>query len=59
MKFRAGAVVFALENVLARIAATTGPTLENSQREVNELQAGVKTKPRIPANSALTQGFAQ
>ncbi len=59
MKYRARAVVLACGIVIARAAATPGPALENSQRELKELQAEVKAKPSIPANSELTQGFAQ
>ena len=59
MKHRAKAVVVAIGIAVARAAATPGPALENSQRELKELQAEVKTKPSLPANSELTQGFAQ
>ena len=59
MKYRARAVVLAMGIAVARAAATPGPALENSQRELKELQAEVKAKPSIPANSELTQGFAQ
>ena len=59
MKYRARAVVLSCGIVIARAAATPGPALENSQRELKELQAEVKTKPSLPANSELTQGFAQ
>ena len=59
MKHRARAVVLAMGIAVARAAATPGPALENSQRELKEFQAEVKAKPSIPANSELTQGFAQ
>ena len=59
MKHRARAVALAFGIVVARAAATPGPALENSQRELKELQAEVKNKPSIPANSELAQGFAQ
>lgn len=59
MKHRAKAVVVAIGIAVARAAATPRPALENSQRELKELQAEVKTKPSLPANSELTQGFAQ
>ncbi len=59
MKYHARAVVLAMGIAVARAAATPGPALENSQRELKELQAEVKAKPSIPANSELTQGFAQ
>ena len=59
MKHHARAVVLAMGIAVARAAATPGTALENSQRELKELQAEVKTKPSLPANSELTQGFAQ